>query len=110
MLRGWKSASCNGFPAPSGATGDDLIEVRGNLLAKKNIPMLSNQRLRSIPLINPPVSLNPTTNGFPFSSTSSISFTFSCQSAINLWVQHRIREINISTMHIDFAQIAPTKL
>ncbi len=55
MLRGWKSASCNGFPAPSGATGDDLIEVRGNLLAKKNIPMLSNQRLRSIPLINPPV-------------------------------------------------------
>ncbi len=78
MLRGWKSASCNGFPAPSGATGDDLIEVRGNLLAKKNIPMLSN--------------------------------TFACQSAINLWVQHRIREINISTMHIDFAQIAPTKL
>jgi hypothetical protein len=59
MLRGWKSASCNGFPAASGATGDDLIEVPGNLPARKNIPMLSNQRLRSIPLINPPVSLNP---------------------------------------------------
>jgi len=48
MLRGWKSASCSGLPAPSGATGEDLIEVQGNLPAKKNIPMLSNQRLRPI--------------------------------------------------------------
>ena len=59
MLRGWKSASCSGLPAPSGATGEDLIEVQGNLPAKKNIPMLSNQRLRPIPLMNPPVSSNP---------------------------------------------------
>jgi len=59
MLRGWKSASCSDFLAPSGAAADDLIGVRGNLPAKKNIPMLSNQRLRPIPLINPPVSLNP---------------------------------------------------
>ena len=51
MLRGWKSASFSGFPAPSGATADDLIGVRGNLPAKKNIPMLSNQRLRPIPLM-----------------------------------------------------------
>ena len=56
MLRGWKSASCNGFPGPSCATDDDVIEARGNLLATKNIPMLSNQLLRPIPLMNPPVS------------------------------------------------------
>ncbi len=51
MLRGWKSASCSGFLAPSGAAADDLIGVRGNLPAKKNIPMLSNQRLRPIPIM-----------------------------------------------------------
>ena len=54
MLRGWKSASCNGFPTPSGVTGD-AIEALGNLLATKNIPMLSNHLLRPIPLMNPPV-------------------------------------------------------
>ncbi len=63
MLRGWKSASCSGFPAPPGATGDDLI---GNLPAKKDIPMLSNQRLRPIPLMNPPV-FKSHPYGFPLS-------------------------------------------
>ncbi len=63
MLRGWKSASCSGFPAPSGATGDDLI---GNLPAKKDIPIVSNQRLRPIPLMIPPV-LKSHSCGFPFS-------------------------------------------
>ena len=80
MLRGWKSASCSGFPAPSGATDDDLI---GNRPAKKDIPMLSNQRLLPIPLMNPPV-LKSHSCGFP---TSSISFTFSCQSGITLRVR-----------------------
>jgi len=78
MLRGWKSASCSGFPAPSGATGDDLI---GNLPAKKDIPMLSNQRLRPIPLMNPPVFKSRDSR---FHATSSISFTFPCQSGITL--------------------------
>jgi hypothetical protein len=58
MLRGWKSASCKGFPAPSCATDGDVIEARGNLLATKNIPMLSNQLLRPMPLMNPPVSFD----------------------------------------------------
>ena len=66
MLRGWKSASFSGFPAPSGATPDGVIEVQGNLPAKKSVPMLSNQRLRAIPLMNPPVSSKSHGHGFPF--------------------------------------------
>jgi len=58
MLRGWKSASCNGFSALSDATGGDVIAARGNLLATKSLPMLSNQLLRPIPLMNPPVSFD----------------------------------------------------
>jgi len=58
MLRGWKSDSCNGFPAFSDATGRGVTEALGNLLATKNIPMLSSQLLRPIPLMNPPVSFD----------------------------------------------------
>ena len=55
MLRGWKSASCSGFPAFSGEAGRELFEVTGILLAANNIPKLPNQRLRPIPLMSPPV-------------------------------------------------------
>jgi len=55
MLRGWKSASRNGFPA---LAGGGVIAARGNLLATKNIPVLSNQLLRPIPLMNSPVSFD----------------------------------------------------
>ena len=65
MLRGWKSASCNGFPAPSGGIGD-VMEVRGNLLATRDIPILPNQLLRSIPLISPPVLFNRVVTDFLF--------------------------------------------
>jgi len=58
MLRGWKSASCNGVPALSGTTGVDVIEALGSLLVTKNIPIFSNQLLRPIPLMNPPVSFD----------------------------------------------------
>src|SRR5690242_17009311 len=57
MLRGWKSASCNGFPAPSGGNGD-VMEVRGKVLATRDIPILPNQLLRSISLISPPKLFN----------------------------------------------------
>jgi hypothetical protein len=56
MLRGWKFASCSGFPALSGVAGAEIIALVGNLPATKDIPMLSNQRLRPIPFMNPPVS------------------------------------------------------
>ena len=65
MLRGWKSASCNGLPAPSGGIGD-VMEVRGNLLATRDIPILPNQLLRSIPLISPPVLFNRVVTDFLF--------------------------------------------
>jgi len=65
MLRGWKSASCNGFSAPSGGIGD-VMEVRGNLLATRDIPILPNQLLRSIPLISPPVLFNRVVMDFLF--------------------------------------------
>ena len=84
MLRGWKSASCSGLPAPCGATGDDLI---GNRPAKKDIPKLSNQRLRPIPLMNPPVSFDFAAMDSLFRLNSSISFTFACQNGINLRIQ-----------------------
>src|SRR5437867_13099424 len=58
MLRGWKSASCSGFPALSGANGGEVIEVVGNRLAAKSAPKLPNQRLRPIPPMNPPVSVD----------------------------------------------------
>jgi len=56
MLRGWKLASGSGFPALSGVAGAQIIALVGNLPATKDIPMLSNQRLRPIPFMNPPVS------------------------------------------------------
>jgi hypothetical protein len=56
MLRGWKFASGSGFPALSGVAGAEIIALVGNLPATKDIPMLSNQRLRPIPFMNPPVS------------------------------------------------------
>ena len=89
MLRGWKSesASCSGFPALSSSTDDGVIEVVGNLPAAKNIPMLSNQRLRPILFMNSPVSFDRAAMHFPFRSTSSISFTFACQSGIKLRFQ-----------------------
>jgi hypothetical protein len=67
MLRGWKSASCSGFPALSSSTDGDVIEVVRNLPATKNIPMLSNQRLRPIPFTNPPVSVDRLAMHFFFS-------------------------------------------
>ena len=89
MLRGWKSesASCSGFPALSSSTDDGVIEVVGNLPAAKNVPMLSNQRLRPILFMNSPVSFDRAAMHFPFRSTSSISFTFACQSGIKLRFQ-----------------------
>ena len=57
MLRGWKSASCSGLPALSAATGAELVAVAGIPPVTKIIPMLSNQRLRSIQLIAPPSQL-----------------------------------------------------
>ena len=58
MLRGWKSASCSGIPALSSSAGGEVIEVVGNLLAMKNIPMFSSQRLRPILSMNSPVSFD----------------------------------------------------
>ncbi len=92
MLRGWKSTSCSGFPALSSSTGDDFIEVVGNLPATKNIPMLSNHPLRPILFMDSPVSFDRTARHFLFCSTSSISFTFACQSGINLRVQRPRKE------------------
>ena len=67
MLRGWKSTSCSGFLEPSGASRNEGIEGVRNLSATKNIPMLSNQRLRPIPFTNPPVSVDPPALHFFFS-------------------------------------------
>jgi hypothetical protein len=91
MLRGWKSASCSGFPALSSPTGGDVIEVVGNLPATKNIPMLSNQRLRPVLFISSPISLDHAAMHFFFRSTSSISFTFACQSGIKLRVERPLK-------------------
>ncbi len=84
MLRGWKSASRNGFPA---LAGGGVIAARGNLLATKNIPVLSNQLLRPIPLMNSPVSFDFAAMDSLFRLNSSISFTFACQNGINLRIQ-----------------------
>jgi len=67
MLRGWKSASCSGFPALSSSTDDGVMEVVGNLPAAKNIPLLSNQRLRPILFMNSPVSFDRAAMHFLFS-------------------------------------------
>ena len=91
MLRGWKSASCSGFPALSSSTDDGVIEVVGNLPAAKNIPMLSNQRLRPILFMNSPVSFDHAAMHFLLRSTSSISFTFACQSGIKLQFQRPLK-------------------
>jgi hypothetical protein len=91
MLRGWKFASCSGFPALSRSIGGDVIEVVGNLSATKNIPVLSNQRLLPILLMNSPVSFDRAAMHFLFRSTSSISFTFACQSGIKLRVQRSLK-------------------
>jgi len=88
MLRGWKSASCSGFPALSAAVSVDVIEALGSLLAMKNIPMLSSQLLLPIPLMNPPFSFDRAPLWISFLRLApSISFTFACQSGINLRVQ-----------------------
>ena len=84
MLRGWKSASCNGFPTPSGVTGD-AIEALGNLLAKKNIPMLSNQLLRPIPLMDPPVSFDRAAMDF----LSSFDFFYIVYFRLSKWDKSR---------------------
>ena len=91
MLRGWKSASCSGFPALSGANGGEVIEVVGNLLAAKSAPKLPNQRLRPILFMNSPVSYDRAAMHFLFRSTSSISFTFACQSGIKLQFQRPLK-------------------
>jgi len=70
MLRGWKSASCSGFPGLSGANGGEVIEVVGNLLAAKSAPKLPNQRLRPIPFMNPPVSVDRLATHSTFRLTS----------------------------------------
>jgi hypothetical protein len=56
MLRGWKSASCSGFPARSGVLVGKIIEEAGNRLATSNVPALSSKRLRPIPFMNSPDS------------------------------------------------------
>ena len=48
MLRGWKSASCSGFLAPSGVPVGRLTGDAGNRLATNNVPALSSKRLRPI--------------------------------------------------------------
>src|SRR5260370_22497674 len=109
MLRGWKSASCNGFPALSGATVEDLIEVLGSPPAKKSIPMLSNHRLRPIPVMkSSSVTKSRRMDSF-FHSNSSISFTFACQSGINLRVQSALKAN--ANVHDDASleQIEPAK-
>jgi hypothetical protein len=87
MLRGWKSASCSGFLAVSGATGGAVIEVVGILPVTSSIPMPSSHRLRSTPFIDPPISVDRFARIIIFRSISSISFTFTCQSGIKLRVQ-----------------------
>ncbi len=80
MLRGWKSASCNGFLTAPAVTGD-AIEALGNLLAKKNIPMLSNQLLRPIPLMDPPVSFDRAAMDF----LSSFDFFYIVYFRLSKW-------------------------
>jgi hypothetical protein len=53
-----KVRELQGFPALSGEDDGDVFRIVGNLLAAKNNPKLPNQLLRSIPLINPPVSVD----------------------------------------------------
>jgi hypothetical protein len=107
MLRGWKSASGSGFPALSSSTGGDVIEGVGNLPATKTIPMLSNQRLRPVLFMNSPVSFDRAAMHFLFRSTSSISFTFACQSGIKLRVRGRLRQM--STRRVALEKIEPLK-
>jgi hypothetical protein len=68
-----------------------MIEVVGNLPAAKTIPMLSSQRLRPIPFMSSPISFDLAAMRFLFRSTSSISFTFACQSGIKLRVQRPLK-------------------
>jgi hypothetical protein len=65
MLRGWKSASCSGFPAPSGTNAGEFVEAAGNLLAAKSAPKLPNQGLLPIRLMNPPLSAAIASLGIP---------------------------------------------
>jgi hypothetical protein len=78
MLRGWKSASCKGFPKLSRAAGG-VSGALGSLLATKNIPMLSSQLLRPIPLMNPPISLDRAAADF-FSAFGFFYIVYFCLS------------------------------
>jgi len=111
MLRGWKSesASCSVFPALSSLTDDGVIEVVGNLPAAKNIPVLSNQRLRPILFMNSPVSFDRAAMHFLFRSTSFIWFTSACQSGIKLQFRGPLRRMQMSTRQVALEQIETLK-
>src|ERR1051326_2117429 len=84
MLRGWKSASCNGLAVLRGFAGDKAFSTGANRLSRPTAPIFSNQRLRpnlSIKFVQPRVVC---TLGF-VSTSSSISFALACQNGIRIW-------------------------
>jgi len=58
MLRGWKSASCSGFPAFPGLADGKAAALAGILLASKNALTLWNKLLRPILFMRSPTWVN----------------------------------------------------
>ncbi len=102
MLRGWKSASCSGFPARSGANGGEVVEVVGNLLAANSAPKLPNQRLRPIPFMNPPVSVDRLATH----STFRLTFFYIVYFRLSKWDKAPGFTFRIRLMQISMVQVA----